>query len=129
WRHATRHAFRQPLHQRGSTSIPPPADWQADPPRSSNGEHAPRARFPPSGTPRFFLDRRRSLPASARQPLFADVRAALNRGVAGLRSALHGLSSKLLEPSQGKLPAMDYPLDRLVIANQLIRGQQITIIF
>src|SRR5215831_5232540 len=41
-----------------------------------------------------FLDRRRwrrSSPASARQPLFADVRAALNRGVAGLRSALHGL--------------------------------------
>ena len=34
-----------------------------------------------------------------------------------------------LEPNQGKLPAMDYPLDRLVIANQLIREQQTTIIF
>jgi hypothetical protein len=69
------------------------------------------------------------LPASARRPLFADVRAALNRGVAGLRSALHGLSSKLLEPSQGKLPVLDYPFDRLVIANQLIGDQQTTIIF
>src|SRR5262249_57632401 len=35
----------------------------------------------------------------------------------------------LLEPSQGKLPAMDYLFDRLVIANQLIRDQQTTIIF
>jgi hypothetical protein len=71
------------------------------------------------------------LPASARQPLFADVRAALNRGVAGLRSALHGLSLEVAraEPSQGKLPAMDYLFDRLVIANQLIRDQQTTIIF
>jgi len=68
------------------------------------------------------------LPAPARCAL-ADVLAALSRGGAGLHSALHGLSSKLLEPSQGKLPAMDYPFDRLVIANQLIRGQQTAIIF
>ena len=35
----------------------------------------------------------------------------------------------LLEPSQGKLPAVDYSFDRLVIANQLIGGQQTGIIF
>src|SRR5262249_28951477 len=35
----------------------------------------------------------------------------------------------LLEPNQGNLPAMDYPLDRLVITNQLIRGQQPPIVF
>jgi hypothetical protein len=35
----------------------------------------------------------------------------------------------LLEPNQGNLPAMDYPLDRLVITNQLIRDQRTTIIF
>jgi hypothetical protein len=35
----------------------------------------------------------------------------------------------LLEPNQGNLPAVDYPLDRLVIANQLIRDQQTTIVF
>src|SRR5215467_7075925 len=35
----------------------------------------------------------------------------------------------LLEPNQGNLPAMDYPLDRLGITNQFIRGQQTTMIF
>jgi uncharacterized protein (UPF0276 family) len=63
------------------------------------------------------------LPASARQPLFADVRAALNRGIAGLRSALHGLSLEVAASRDG------LPFNRLVIANQLIRDQQTTIIF
>jgi hypothetical protein len=57
------------------------------------------------------------LPTSERCPLFANVPGAFDRGGAGLHSALHGLSLEGL------------PSDWLVIANQLIRGQQTTIIF
>jgi hypothetical protein len=53
----------------------------------------------------------------------ADVLAALDRGGAGLHSALHGLSLEVAAARDG------LPFDRLVIANQLIRGQQTTIIF
>src|SRR5262245_13884440 len=59
---------------------------------------------------------------SARRPLFADVRAVLDRGGAGLHSALHGLSLEVASARDG------LPFDRL-FANQLIRGQQTAIIF
>jgi hypothetical protein len=53
--------------------------------------------------------------------------ATFRQGLDHLAPVRPGLVS--FEPDQGNLPAMDYPLDRLVIANQLIRDQQTTIIF
>src|SRR6516162_6857484 len=53
--------------------------------------------------------------------------ATFRQGLNHLAPVRPGLVS--FEPDQGNLPAMDYPLDRLVVANQLIRDQQATIIF
>src|SRR5262249_47602956 len=53
--------------------------------------------------------------------------ATFRQGLDHLAPVRPGLVS--FEPNQGNLPSMDYPFDRLVIANQLIRDQRTTIIF
>src|SRR5262249_13222831 len=67
-------------------------------------------------------------------PAFFLIAAGLPADLATFREGLDHLAPVRpglvsFEPNQGNLPSMDYPFDRLVIANQLIRDPRSTIIF